>query len=137
VTAEQTYPTITPKGDAISLSIKGLQGGHSGMEIHKGLGNANVLTARLLYPGITENIQLIEIEAGGLRNAIPREASALFYVENADTYLQKAEQLKKDIFNEYNTIEPNVEIDFSTQKNDSQSLKTKDSVRFILALNAA
>src|SRR5699024_9435235 len=137
VTAEQTYPTITPKGDAISLSIKGLQGGHSGMEIHKGLGNANVLLARLLYPGITENIQLVEIEAGGLRNAIPREANALFYVENAYNYLQKAEQLKKAILNEYKAIEPNIVIDFSTQKNNSQALKTIDSIRFIQALNAA
>ncbi|HLR36738.1 MAG TPA: aminoacyl-histidine dipeptidase [Chitinophagaceae bacterium] len=137
VTAEQTYPTITPKGDAISLSIKRLQGGHSGMEIHKGLGNANVLLARLLYPGITENIQLVEIEAGGLRNAIPREANALFYVENADNYLQKAEQLKKDILNEYKAIEPNIVIDFSIQKNNSQALKTIDSIRFIQALNAA
>ena len=49
VTATQTYKTAPTKGNLVKIEIKGLQGGHSGMDIHKGFGNANVLLGRLLY----------------------------------------------------------------------------------------
>ena len=49
------------------------------MDIHKGFGNSNVILGRLLYAGISNEIQLISIDGGGLRNAIPREAHALVF----------------------------------------------------------
>ena len=77
VTATQTYKTAPTKGNLVKIEIKGLQGGHSGMDIHKGFGNANVLLGRLLYNSIeSQEIELISIDGGGLRNAIPREAIA-------------------------------------------------------------
>ena len=73
VTASQTYNVESAKGQTVKITVKGLQGGHSGMDIHKGFGNANVILGRLLYHGIeNQNIQLISIDGGGLRNAIPR-----------------------------------------------------------------
>ena len=51
------------------------------MDIHKGFGNSNVILGRLLYTGIDNEIQLISIDGGGLRNAIPREAHAVVSVK--------------------------------------------------------
>lgn len=80
VNAEKTYKEVDRPAnyESYELIIKGLSGGHSGMEIHKGLGNANKLMNRLIYQ-LVESIDLgIQfIEGGGLRNAIPRESTAV------------------------------------------------------------
>ncbi len=79
-TYEQTSPT--PNSKAYQISLKGLQGGHSGMEIHLGLGNANKLMNRVLYTLSKEHgIEIAEIKGGGLRNAIPRESFAKIIVQ--------------------------------------------------------
>ncbi len=71
-----------PSGhQALCLSIKGLRGGHSGVNIHQARGNANKLLARLLLDASEQlPLRLAQIEGGSLRNAIPREASALLLV---------------------------------------------------------
>jgi len=75
VTITQSYQVEEAKGQFIRIEIKGLQGGHSGMDIHKGFGNSNIILGRFLYEGLNnQNIQLISIDGGSLRNAIPREA---------------------------------------------------------------
>ena len=82
VTASANYQLTTTSPNFVKIDIKGLQGGHSGMDIHKGFGNSNVILGRLLYTGIDNEIQLISIDGGGLRNAIPREAHAVVSVQN-------------------------------------------------------
>ncbi|MEH0007800.1 MAG: aminoacyl-histidine dipeptidase [Flavobacteriales bacterium] len=70
----QGYRTFT-------LYVKGLRGGHSGMDIHKGLGNSNKIMNRLLFAAQREAaIRIVAIDGGGLRNAIPRESTARFAV---------------------------------------------------------
>ena len=66
------------------LSIKGLNGGHSGVDIHKGLANANILMERLL--GEFGNIPLFvsSIDGGSAHNAIPRECTAVLSIDNLD-----------------------------------------------------
>ena len=60
------------------ISVKGLNGGHSGMDIHKGLGNANKIMNRLLYKGFELfGLAVSEINGGSLRNAIPRESESI------------------------------------------------------------
>jgi dipeptidase D len=80
VNAEKKYKEVEVPTDyeSYELTIKGLSGGHSGMEIHKGLGNANKLMNRLIYQ-LVESIEIgvQQIEGGGLRNAIPRESNAV------------------------------------------------------------
>lgn len=67
------------------LSITGLKGGHSGIDIHKGLGNANVLLAGLLSELNNQfEIRLSQFEGGTLRNAIPRKAQAVISIIQAD-----------------------------------------------------
>jgi dipeptidase D len=63
------------------IKVKGLQGGHSGIDIHRGLGNANKIMNRILYHASNNfMMRLAEIQGGGLRNAIPRESVAVIVV---------------------------------------------------------
>ncbi|MFK7818049.1 MAG: peptidase dimerization domain-containing protein, partial [Planctomycetaceae bacterium] len=64
------------------LFVRGLKGGHSGMDIHLGRGNANKLMNRLLWASADRfGVRVAEIDGGGLRNAIPRESFAVLVVE--------------------------------------------------------
>ena len=79
VTAIRSYnEEDVPEGSlGYTITVKGLQGGHSGMDIHKGLGNANKIMNRLLFDGFENfGLQIAEINGGSLRNAIPRESVA-------------------------------------------------------------
>ncbi|MEM7163091.1 MAG: aminoacyl-histidine dipeptidase [Bacteroidota bacterium] len=81
VTASGKYsPQNCPSNSrSFKLTVSGLNGGHSGMDIHKGLGNANKIMNRLLWSGMENSkIQVAEVDGGGLRNAIPRESVAVF-----------------------------------------------------------
>jgi len=79
ITATRTYALETPQKNAIAykITVKGLTGGHSGMDIHLYRGNANKILNRLLYAMLGKDLQISEIHGGGLRNAIPREAYAV------------------------------------------------------------
>jgi len=60
---------------AFTIDLRGLKGGHSGMDIHLGRGNANLLMNRLIYEATKQfYIRITELEGGSLRNAIPRES---------------------------------------------------------------
>jgi dipeptidase D len=83
VTAQGRYSTEKPgpQYKAYVLSVKGLTGGHSGMDIHRGRANANKLINRLLLAAPAEvGLRIGSVDAGGLRNAIPREAFAIVTV---------------------------------------------------------
>ncbi|MDH6356168.1 aminoacyl-histidine dipeptidase [Parabacteroides sp. PF5-9] len=71
-----------PVGDvAVKLSLTGLKGGHSGVDIHLGRGNANKLLFRFLKEGVCDyGARLSFVEGGSLRNAIPREAFAVITI---------------------------------------------------------
>ena len=73
---------IVPKGyTSFKLIIKGLKGGHSGLDINLGRGNANKLLVRFLKFATRElDVRLAEINGGGMRNAIPREAYGIVVV---------------------------------------------------------
>lgn len=70
-----------------SLHIRGLKGGHSGIDIHKQRGNAIKILLRVLK-ALEPHIQIAEITGGSLRNAIPREASAIFASQSSQSALQ-------------------------------------------------
>lgn len=73
------------EGVAVEVALGGLQGGHSGGEIHKERGNSNVLFGRLLYR-LTEKlpVSLVRVEGGLADNAIPRETRAVLLTEEKD-----------------------------------------------------
>ncbi|MBN9313312.1 MAG: cytosol nonspecific dipeptidase [Chryseobacterium sp. 39-10] len=137
VTATQNYPLQNADGSVVKIEIKGLQGGHSGMDIHKGFGNANILLARLLFIGIGEqNLQLISIDGGGLRNAIPREATAIFTVKDSAGFIENANALKKEIEEEFAAIEKDLNITIDLSSSANKALSAGDSQKIILALKA-
>ncbi|HET8573954.1 MAG TPA: aminoacyl-histidine dipeptidase [Edaphocola sp.] len=137
VTAIRDYEVDAVSGRGIALVIKGLQGGHSGMDIDKGRGNANVLLGRLLFAGLDNAVQLVSIDAGGLRNAIPREAKAIVMAGNTESYLQQMETLKADILDEFKSLEKDLEINISTVEVNGKAMSVADSSTFIKALKAA
>lgn len=95
------------------ISVKGLQGGHSGMQIHEGLGNANKLMNRLLFDGFENfGLRISEIDGGSLRNAIPRESNAIVAIDaaNEKTFETEIKQLAETIKTELKTMEPDLEI---------------------------
>ncbi len=86
VTATGNYTSEQPENGmrGYKITVKGLTGGHSGMDIHLGRGNANKLMNRLLLQATEEaSIKVGVIDGGGLRNAIPRESFAVVAVAAA------------------------------------------------------
>lgn len=137
VTITQNYETEAANGQLVRLEVKGLQGGHSGMDIHKGFGNANIILGRLLYKGLEkENIQLISIDGGGLRNAIPREAVAIVSVRNAQEFILEVTDLKKEILEEFATIEAGIQINIENTTSSEKALSEADSKKIILTLKS-
>ena len=119
VTATRTYSKEkTPvKTIAYKIAITGLQGGHSGMDIHKGLGNANKIMNRLLYNGFEHfGLRISEINGGSLRNAIPRESFATLVIDEISEKPFKFEidALVETIQNEFKSVEPNLSIDITS-----------------------
>lgn len=115
VTATGSYAEETVNVDvcAYQLSIKGLTGGHSGMDIHLGRGNANKLMNRILSRADNLfGIRIHFIDGGSLRNAIPRESLAEIVVpekNDADfvVWLQEEAHILEQ---EYKTTDPNLSL---------------------------
>jgi dipeptidase D len=118
VTATRKYnEEETPKGSVgYTITVKGLNGGHSGMDIHKGLGNANKIMNRLLFDGFENfGLQIAEINGGSLRNAIPRESVAKIIVAQMydEAFVFDMQEIINDIKTEYKTTEPNLVIEIT------------------------
>jgi len=119
VTATRTY-TEEEISDPMLLNntgyqiiVKGLQGGHSGMQIHEGLGNANKILNRLLFDGFENfGLRISTINGGNLRNAIPRESKAVVVIDSIHKEAFKTEMkvLAQTIKTELKTMEPDLEI---------------------------
>ncbi|WP_046744236.1 aminoacyl-histidine dipeptidase [Kordia zhangzhouensis] len=115
VTATRSYlvEDLPESVIAYSIKISGLQGGHSGMDIHKGFGNANVLMNRLLFDGFENfGLRIAEIDGGSLRNAIPRESIATVVVDKVhqEAFEFETQTLIDAIKKEYVSIEEELEI---------------------------
>lgn len=120
VTARAEYDEEdTPEGTvAYKITVKGLKGGHSGMDIHKGLGNANKIMNRLLFNGFESfGLQIATLNGGSLRNAIPRESVAEVIIAQVydEAFVFDMQQIVKEIKSEYATTEPQLEIVFEKQ----------------------
>jgi len=116
VTATRSYnEEEVPEGSVGHIiTVKGLNGGHSGMDIHKGLGNANKIMNRLLFDAFENfGLQVAEINGGSLRNAIPRESVAKVIISEMfdEAYIFDMQEIINDIKAEYKTTEPNLSIE--------------------------
>ena len=95
-------------GRGLRITVKGLKGGHSGVEIDRGRANSIKLLARILY---NINARVGKIEGGDKFNAIPREASAEVVVEDVNNAKEKIKDLEKAFKDEYKRSDPDVTVD--------------------------
>ncbi len=101
----------------MNLSIKGLIGGHSGVDIHKGRGNSLKLIAKILWEINKKfNIDIISMNGGNRRNAIPRESNAIIFIhkKNESEIINFVNQIKSEIISEISEVEPNLVIIINT-----------------------
>lgn len=123
------------------VEIKGLKGGHSGADIHLGLGNANkILTRFLSLMGLQyqEGFYLCEMNGGNLRNAIPREAYAVFAVPEKAKHDVRASLnvFIAEIENELSVTEPDLKIILESETPRTQAIDQKTAYQLITALYA-
>ncbi|ESU28876.1 aminoacyl-histidine dipeptidase [Flavobacterium limnosediminis JC2902] len=116
VTATRQYNEEEVPQDSVgyTITVKGLNGGHSGMDIDKGLGNANKIMNRLLFDGFENfGLQISEINGGSLRNAIPRESVAKVIIAGMydEAFVFDMQEVINDIKFEYKTTEKNLTIE--------------------------
>ena len=121
------------------LTLKGLKGGHSGGDIHLGLGNANKLLARFLAGHAAElDLRLADFNGGTLRNAIPREAFATFAVpaDKAEQVKNLAATYQEILKNELAMKEKNLVVLLESVSTDKQALTASSRDAFVGLLNA-
>ncbi len=126
---------LVEAADAWYLRVRGLKGGHSGIDIHLGRGNANKLMNRLLHDS---GVRVAEIDGGGLRNAIPRESRAWIAIpRQGETAInQVLEDRKKAILREFLTIEPELEIVLEPAPRPEQVMASADQLTMTRAIAA-
>ena len=134
VTIAKEYKEVTSSKTAYNIGIKGLQGGHSGMEIDKKRANSNVLMGRVLNHicKIGIDYDLVSIHGGLKNNAIPREAECVILIDNnnEETLQKEIENISNIFKNEFKTSDPgvNLECNKSDEKYDkalSDDVKNK------------
>lgn len=114
------------------LELKGLLGGHSGMDIDKGRGNANKLMNRMLYE-VSQNchFQLVSIDGGSLRNAIPRESVVTLATREPEQFVIALSNIAGSIQEEYKTVEPSFELNYSKADVSGLALTKEDRDKLI------
>lgn len=138
ITKEYTEIETPANYQSYNITLTGLHGGHSGMEIHKGLGNSNKLLNRFLFAFAEYDLLLNSFDGGGLRNAIPREAHAVFSIpkDKKSSVEEKFNSSKKEILEEFLHIEENLKIELTTVES-TKSATSDFSKKIIFALQAA
>ena len=111
-----TLPLIRAafEDEALTITVGGLQGGHSGVEIDKGLGNANILMGRVLYAAARKaDLRLVEIRGGLKDNAIPRETVATLVTADPEAVQSVCRKLDAQLKNEYRVTDSNAFVTVS------------------------
>ncbi|MDC1221417.1 aminoacyl-histidine dipeptidase [Salibacteraceae bacterium] len=141
VTANGTYSS-EPAGSGISsfkLTLNGLTGGHSGMDIHRGRGNANKLMNRVLWEATKEfDVRIRSIDGGSLRNAIPRESIAFITVSDAnlDAFTAAISAKEAELKEEHNTTDPHLKLAMESTEAITTVMAKKDAAALMRAIYA-
>ena len=137
ITATHKYlPVETPAGCfGFKISVTGLSGGHSGMQIHEGLGNANKIMNRLLWGAANEfEFHVVEIDGGGLRNAIPRESFAMVALngDQADEFKAWFDAEAETIASEHQSTDPDCVIKYEQLEHPSEQMVPGKLQKYLL-----
>jgi len=142
VTATGTYTeeNIPANNIGYLLILKGLAGGHSGMEIHLGKGNSNKLMNRILEQAAEKfSIRVSSVDGGGLRNAIPRESRSEIVVpkENDAEFKNFIESETATIKKEYATTDPGLQVSLEPKEVKGKLLSKSFQDTLLRAIYAA
>lgn len=124
---------------AVKVTLKGLRGGHSGLEIHEGRGNANKMMARFVRDAILDNeARLVSWHGGNMRNAIPFKAEVVLTLpkENLQELKETVEEYKAEFTDQYKGIESGIEFfaeDVDTPKTEIPEEIQDNLINAILA----
>jgi dipeptidase D len=134
VTAEGSYQEEALAGEyqTHKLIVRGLNGGHSGMDIHKGLGNANKIMNRLLHGALQYGVRISSIDGGGLRNAIPRESFSILSVptSHAAEFASYIKEAGEKVQAEHSSTDDELEI--SLEEASAQHVMSQDAQKNII-----
>ena len=140
VTSTGTYEAEAIQAGVKQLRIRltGGSGGHSGMDIHKGIANMNKLMNRLLIESLgAVDFRLASVQGGGLRNAIPRESEAVLVLDPADetefksTLVEAFEAVKA----EYATTDPELSLSCETEATTvTHAMPEEDQLAVLMAI---
>ncbi len=142
VSAFREYDIVPTPVDSVAyrVTIKGLHGGHSGMDIHKGYANANKLMNRILF-ACTEKfgLRIAEVDGGGLRNAIPRESVAIVTISKNDEAYFKAtiKEITLDLQHEFSVTEPTLNVVLESVAVPESVMEIEEQEDILRALYAA
>lgn len=124
---------------AFNLSLSGLKGGHSGVDIHTGRANANKLLVRFLLDASEKfDLRLTELNGGSLRNAIPREANASFVIPTIqiDAFKYALNNYLATIQQNLSAIETDIEMLLISPETFDRCWTKDIQTRILRALNA-
>jgi len=129
-----------PQGTtAVLITVKGLKGGHSGLDIDKGRGNAIRILNRVLLELAELGMRLAAFNGGNKRNAIPREAEALVLVpsKKLDAATAVVTRVATAIKLEFGTVEPQLDVTCTTpQGKRAKVIKKSQQKRLLMTLAA-
>lgn len=132
ISADLQYKEVaTEEGDiAFKVTLKGLRGGHSGLEINEGRANANKLLVRFVYEVIVEQeARLTSWKGGNMRNAIPREAEAVVTIpaENEADFMQQLKDMEAMFNEEFGAIETPITLE--AEKIEKPAMQVPEDVQ--------
>lgn len=122
------------------INVEGLNGGHSGGDIHLGRANANKVLARFLFTlSGKHEVVVSEIDGGNLRNAIPRASHAVIGVHTSKKEVVRTmlNHYIADLENEYAGLEPNLKVTMESVDAPSFTIDQETSINLIRALYSA
>ena len=122
----------------LRIRLTGGSGGHSGMDIHKGIANANKLMNRLLIESLGEvDFRIASVNGGGLRNAIPRESQAVIVLDPADETAFKSTLVEafQSVKAEYATTDPELNLSCETEDTTvTHAMPEEDQLAILMAI---
>ncbi|MBD5217357.1 MAG: aminoacyl-histidine dipeptidase [Bacteroidales bacterium] len=126
--------------DYLKVSVSGLLGGHSGSDINTGRANANKLIARFIWECSQKwDVVVAEFDGGNLRNAIPREAHAIFgiHTEHKEAMKKHLAKYIEEIKNEYKGVEPVMNFEIEKVERPEYCIDSETSLALVRALYSA
>lgn len=134
-----TWTDPAPDSTAVRLALRGLKGGHSGMDIRLQRGNAIRLLARIADAAARgTSLRVADFQGGNMRNAIPREAFALFVLApgDADAFRQRAHDAFGDARSAFAAVEPHMELEIEDAAQPDRVLDARSSWKTVHLLQA-